>query len=216
MRRASVPGILFLTSFLLGASGPEAVRLHFDSDRPGAAPAFLRFEASPGLSEASWKSVPDKNAVTLENVAVQTSEKGSAGQYRFALSTEAKEFLDGSVKVSLKRQGACASPCQGGLAVRFHDPKNFLGVVWSLASSEVSLVDVRKGNAKVLASGSVESNEPLWRTISVELKGPRVAVTVSEKQIFEAVDPKPAPGAAGLLAEGGSVIGFDELLIARK
>jgi hypothetical protein len=213
MRKTSIVVLLLLTSFHLRAAAPEKIRLHFDSDRSGAAPAFLRFEASEGLPSGTWKSVEDKHAITLENVAVQTSERGSAGQYRFALSTEARQFLDGKVVVSVKKQGGCGSPCRGGLAVRFRDPKNFLGVLWDFEGAGVSLVDVRKGKPKIVASGTVQSNEPLWRTISVDLSGPRVEVSVSEKQVFEAVDSKPAAGAAGLVTEAGSVIGFDELAI---
>jgi hypothetical protein len=31
--------------------------------------------------------------------------------------------------------------------------------------------------------------------------------------VLEAADPDPVPGAAGMLAEGASIVGFDELLL---
>ena len=189
-----------------------AIHLHFDADRAGAPPAFMRFESTRGISAATWKSIPDRQAITLENVAVQTGEEGSPGQYRFALSTEAKDFLDGRVVVSVKRQAA-GDPCRGGLVVRYQGPENFLGVLWDFQTGQVSLIEVRRGKAKELGRAAVESNEPLWRTIAVELSGPRVTVTVSQKPALEGVDSKPKAGAAGLLAEGGSILGFDELTL---
>jgi flagellar motor protein MotB len=216
LKRFWFPVLIFLTSFpLSGAEVPAKVRLHFDFDLAGAPPAFLRFEASPGIARSAWKAIPDKHAVTLENVAVQTARSGSPGQFRFALSTEAKDFLDGKVVVSIKRQSP-GNPCRGGLAVRFRDPKNFLGVVWDFEKSDVSLVEMKKGSLRTLASGSVESNEPLWRTIGVELSGDHIRVTVSGKTAFETKDSKPSAGAAGLLTEAGAVIGFDELTLEPK
>jgi hypothetical protein len=200
---AIAAGVLFLAS--------PAVHLHFDVDRPGAPPAFMRFEATPGLSAATWKSIPDARAITRENVAIQTDASGSSGQYRFALSTEAREFRDGRTVVSIKRQGK-GSP-RGGIVVRYRDPENFLGALWDFQGSRVSLLEVRGGKARKLGESAVDSNEPLWRTIGVELSGPRVSVTVSGNRVLEGVDSRPKPGAAGLLAEGGSVVGFDELTL---
>ena len=189
-----------------------SIRLHFDADRAGSPPSFLRYESTPGLPASTWKAIPDPRAVTLENVAIQTGSSGAEGQYRFALSTEAGDFLDGRVAVSVRKEASC-SPCRAGLAVRYRNPENFLGVVYDLRGSSVAVIRVEKGRARTLASGSVKSDEPLWRTIGVDLSGPRVAVTVSGKTALEATDPGPAPGAAGMLAEGASVVGFDELLL---
>jgi len=200
---------------LSGAEEPAKIRLHFDTDLAGAPPAFLRFEASPGIERSAWKTIPDKDAVTLENVVVQAIRTGALGQFRFALSTEAKNFLDGSATVSVKRQSP-QNPCRGGLVVQFRDPKNFLGALWDFEKSSVSLVEMRKGVLRTLASDTVESNEPLWRTIDVELSGGTVAVLVSGKKAFEVKDPKPAAGAAGLLSDGPSNLGFAELMLRRK
>jgi len=189
-----------------------AIRLHFDADRAAAPPAFLRFEATRGLSPTTWKAIPDSRAVTLENVAIQTGASGTAAQYRFALSTEAGDFLDGRITVSVRREASC-SPCRAGLAVRYRNPENFLGVVYDIPRSSLAVIRVEKGRARTLASGSVTSDEPLWRRIGVDLSGPRIAVTVSGKAALEATDPDPVPGAAGMLAEGASVVGFDELLL---
>ena len=203
-----------VASGLLFLAQPK-IRLHFDSDLAGAAPSFLRFEATSGLPASTWKAIPDAKAITLENVAVQTGKSGSPGQYRFALSTEAKDFLDGKAGVSIRRKGP-KNPCRGGLAVRYRDPQNFLGVFWDFEKADVSLLDVRKGKATTLGTARIESNEPLWRTIEVELSGPRVAVRVSQKAALEASDPDPVRGAAGLLAEGDSIVAFDELVIEPK
>ena len=193
----------------------SAVRLHFDSDRAAAPPAFLRFESSKGTSFATWKAIPDARAVTLENVAIQTDPSGAEGKYRFALSTEAKGFLDGRIVVSLRKEGAC-SPCRAGLALRYRDPENFLGIVYDIPKASVAVVRVEKGRSTTLGSASVRSDEPLWRTIGADFSGARVAVTVSGKPALDVSDPKPAPGDAGMLAEGGSVVGFDELTIEPK
>ena len=189
-----------------------AVHLHFDIDRPGAPPAFMRFEATPGISVSTWKSIPDSKAITLENVAIQTDGDGSAGQYRFALSTEAKNFRDGRVAVSVKPQ-ARSQLSRGGIVARFRGPGDFVGVLWDFKTSEISLIEMHSGKSKVLGRARVESNEPLWRTLGVELEGPRVSVSVSQKPAVEGVDSRPLPGAAGLLAEGGSILGFDELTL---
>ncbi len=197
-------GLLFLAQ--------PSIRLHFDSDLPGSPPAFMRFESTQGISSVTWKAIPDGKAITLENVAVQTDGSGSLGQYRFALSTEARDFRDGKVVVSVKRQTP-KNPCRGGLAVRFRDPGNFLGILWDFEKQDVSLLSVRDGKVATLGTGRVESNEPLWRTIGVELSGPRVSVTVSQKPALEGSDPRPKAGSAGLVTEGGSMVGFDELTL---
>ena len=52
-----------------------------------------------------------------------------------------------------------------------------------------------------------------WQKLAVRLNGADVSVTFGEKPLFEAKDPKPAAGRAGLAAQGPGEASFDEFIL---
>ncbi len=196
-------------------SAADQIRLSFDEDAPGTPPAYLRFESSGGLSTGGWRVEPSDNPVTTPNVAVQTDSAGAAGQYRFALSTEAKSFRNGSVRASL-RCGKAGSPCRSGVALRYAGPGDFVAAVYDFSKSTVTLFAMRKGKSETLGSTRFESLERFWTTVSVDAKGKDLAVQVSGRDVLKAKDPHPRAGEAGLIAEGGGIESFDELVLAPR
>ena len=209
---------LWLASLLLAAvpgTGAGTIRLSFDADAPGTVPAFLRFESSAGLSGARWLAEPSDSPVTTPNIAVQTDSSGSPGQYRFALSTEAKSFRNGSVQASLR----CVrgkNACGAGVVLRFVNPGNFVAAVCDLKTSTVTVLSMHDGTSQALGSARFESRERLWTTVTLDADGSALAVRISDRPVLTAKDPHPRAGEAGLLAEAGSVQSFDELVLAPR
>jgi hypothetical protein len=208
-------GLLLAPAFVGAQNPPGTIRLHFDSDAHGTVPAFMRFESSPGLSSNWWRVEPDLNAFSTPNSVVQIDTAGHEGEYRFALSTQAKEFENGWVEAALR----CASktfPCRAGVALRYGDPENFLAAVYDFEKSAVSLIEIRKGKVEPLGSAPFASLQKVWTTVRLEARGADLSVQVSQRDVLKGTDPHPRKGSAGLLAEAGSRQGFDELLILPK
>jgi len=193
----------------------DTIRIHFESDAAGSPPSFLRFESSEGLSATGWRVEPSDNPVTTPNVAIQTDPAGKAGQYRFALSSEARDFRDGDVQASLQCRTA-KSPCRSGVVLRYKDPRNFAAAVYDFAKSVVTVFTVRKGKTEILGSAPFESLERFWTTVAVEANGGELTVKVSGRSVLAAKDPHPREGAAGLLSEAGSLQAFDDLILSPR
>jgi hypothetical protein len=80
----------------------------------------------------------------------------------------------------------------------------------------VTLVAMRDGKAVALGSGAIQSTEPFWRTVRLELSGKTLKVSVSGHVAIEAQDPDPRSGRAGLVAEAPAPVSFDDLDIETK
>lgn len=215
MKRISTFWLASLLLVAVPGRGAGTVRLSFDSDAPGTSPAFLRFESSAGLSGSRWLIEPTDNPVTTPNVAVQTDPTGSPGQYRFALSTEAKSFQNGSVQAAVQcKRGRGA--CLAGVVMRFVNPENFVAAVCDFTKSTVTVLAMRNGKSRVLGSARFESRERFWTTAAVDAEGSELAVKISDRPVLTVKDPHPRSGEAGLIGEAGAIQLFDELTLAPR
>jgi hypothetical protein len=218
MRRKITARIVVILAAALAAlpsgAAPNTVNRDFDGDTPGAVPAFFRFEGSPGLPAERWKAIPDAAAFSKSQVGVQTVSGGSPGQFHFALATQAGRFEDGSVEGLTKAAGRGAS--HAGVVARYLDPAHFIAALVDFHAQTVSLVSMRGGKAVVLGSGAIQSTEPVWRTVRLEMSGKTLRVSVSGHLAVEAEDPDPRPGEAGLIAEAPVPVSFDDLAIESK
>lgn len=195
-------------------AAPNSVRCDFDGDAAGAEPAFFRYEGTPGLPAERWKAIPSAEAYSKSQVGIQTVSTGEPGQFHFALSTQAGEFEDGVV------QGLTRAVARGvahaGIVSRYAGPSRFIAALVDFQAQTVSLVSMRDGKAVPLGSGAIQSTEPVWRTVRMELSGKTVKVSVSGHVAIEAQDPDPRPGRAGLVAEAPVPVSFDDLEIETK
>ena len=202
-----------LASVPSGAA-PATVNRDFDSDAAGGVPAFFRFEGSPGLPPERWKAIPDAAAFSKSQVGVQTVSGGSPGQFHFALSAQAGRFEDGSVEGLTKSAGR--GTAHAGVVARYLDPAHFVAAVVDFRAQTVALLSVRGGKAVALGSGAIQSTEPVWRTVRLEMSGKTLRVSVSGHVSIEAEDPDPRAGEAGLIAEAPVPVSFDDLAIETK
>lgn len=218
MNRKPLGAIALTAAAMLAAvpagAAPNTVHRDFDGDVAGAEPAFFRYEGTPGLPPERWKAIPDAEAFSKSQVGVQTVSKGQPGQFHFALSTQAGEFEDGVVQ-GLAR-GVGRGVAHAGLVARYVDPSRFIAALVDFRAQTVTLVSMRDGKAVSLGSGAIQSTEPVWRTVRMELSGKTLKVSVSGHVAIEAQDPDPRPGRAGLVAEAPVPVSFDDLEIETK
>ena len=207
---ALAAGMLCATS--LGAETKTVVR-DFDGDTAAVEPAFLRFDASPGLDPRTWRAMPSADAFSRPLVAIQTSTSGSAGHFHFALSTQAGRYESGSVQAETKR-AAAKGFARGGVVARYAGPGDFIAALVDFQSQTVALISVRGGKAETLGVGPIVSAEPVWRTLRLAAEGRTLQVFVSGRKALEARDPAPRPGEGGLISEAPVPVAFDDLTIS--
>lgn len=214
MRRGAAVAAAALVA-AAGARAGEPIRRDFDADAAGGVPGFFRYEGTPGLAPEKWKAIPDANALSRPMTAVQTDPTGQPGHFHFALSSQPAPFRDGSVQAGAKR-AATKGFARGGVVIRYRDPGNFVAALVDFGSQTVSVLAVRDGRAETLGAAPIRSNEPIWRTVRLVASGDRLEAWVSSQKAVEARDPRPQPGAAGLLAEAPVPVAFDDVEIEKK
>jgi len=187
----------------------EEWRNHFDSDAMMRPPAFFDLvvlgEAGSG-GDAKWLILVDPNPPSAPNRLVQTNVKRAEGSVAAALRRNVA-LQDGSVSTFVKK-----GPGRAGLVLRLVDAKNYLLLLADTLSGELVLTATVDGQTTELGRGP-GTFERGWEKIGVKLDGPAVTVSVNDKKIFDAKDPKPASGRAGLATAGPGEASFDELLL---
>ena len=199
-----------LAAPLPAAMTGEELRNHFDSDAMMRAPAFFDLVVlgdTSAESAAKWLILVDKNPPSAPNALVQTNVNRPDGSIAAALRRNVA-FQDGTVSTFVKK-----APGQAGLVVRLVDSKNFLVVFADTWTGELVLTRYVDGQPTELGRGGQGAFARGWEQIGAVLAGPSVTVTLNEKKLFEATDPKPASGRVGLATKGPGEARFDELKI---
>jgi len=188
----------------------EEWRNHFDSDAVMRPPAFFDLvvlgEATGG-GEARWLILVDPNPPSAPNRLVQVNAKRPEGSGVAAALRRNAAFQDGSVSTFVKK-----GPGRAGLVFRLVDAKNYLLLFADTQSGELVLTSTVDGRASELGRGP-GMFERGWEKIGATLDGASVTVSVNDKKIFDAKDPKPASGRAGVATAGPGESSFDELLL---
>ena len=115
-------------------------------------------------------------------------------------------FQDGSASTFVK-----TGPGRAGLVLRLVDAKNYLLLLADTQSGELVLTGTVDGKVSELGRGPGMFDRG-WEKIGAQLEGASVTVSVNDKKIFDAKDPKPASGRAGVATAGPGEASFDELL----
>lgn len=191
---------------LAAPAAAEQVRNHFDTDSLMRPPGFFDFVVLGEAGKPRWLVLTDPNPPSAPNRLVQTEPKLPSGAIAAALRRNAS-FQDGTVSTFIKQ-----SPGHGGLIVRMKDEKTFLLALADTATGEVVLSAWADGKASEIGRGQAAFAQP-WQKLLVRLKGPDVSVSFGDKLLFDAKDPKPAAGRAGVAAEGPGEPSFDELVV---
>ena len=209
--RARLPLLLAaVLAALPAATTGEELRNHFDSDAMMRAPAFFDLVVlgdTNADSAAKWLILVDKNPPSAPNALVQTNANRPESSIAAALRRNVA-FQDGTVSTFVKK-----APGQAGLVVRLVDSKNFLVVFADTWTGELVLTRYADGQPSELGRGGQGAFARGWEQIGAVLAGPSVTVTLNEKKLFEATDPKPASGRVGLATKGPGEARFDELKI---
>jgi hypothetical protein len=186
----------------------DEIRSHFDSDSLMRTPGFFDLVVLGESGAARWLILDDPNPPSVPYRLAQVTAKRPEGSIAAALRRNV-ELQDGSVSTFVKR-----NPGRAGLVLRMADPQNFLLLLADTATGELVLSSYRDGKSSELGRGSGAFDRG-WEKITVKLSGPSVAVSVNEKPVFDAKDPRPASGRVGLATAGPGEASFDELLIVK-
>lgn len=184
----------------------EQLRNHFDADSLMRPPGFFDFVVLGDAGSPRWLVLTDPNPPSTPNRLVQTERNLPAGSIAAALRRNVA-FRDGSASTFLRQ-----APGRAGMVVRMKDEKNFVLLLADTATGEVVLSAWSGGKASEIGRGQAAFANP-WQKLAVKLNGPDVSVTFGDKALFEAKDPKPASGRAGLAAQGPGEASFDEFVL---
>ena len=167
------------------------------------APGFFDLVVLGDPGKARWLVLTDPNPPSAANRLAQTERSLPAGAIAAALRRNVT-FQDGAASTFVRRGAERA-----GMVLRMTDEKNFLLVLVDTASGEVVLSRYAQGQASELGRGQASFTHP-WQKLAVRLAGPDVSVVFGDQPLFDAKDPKPAPGRAGVAATGPGESSFDE------
>lgn len=189
-----------------GGAPAEQVRNHFDADGPMRPPGFFDLVVLGAPGEARWLVLTDPNPPSTANRLAQVKASRPADSIAAAVR-RTYTFQDGTVSVFVKRGASRA-----GILLRYADEKNFLVLLADTATGEAVLSSYRGGRATELGRGRAALDRE-WEKVAVSAAGPSLNVVFGETKLFEAVDPKPVSGRAGLAAAGPGEASFDELVL---
>ena len=184
----------------------ETVRGHFDSDAIIRPPGFFDFVAAGAPGAARWIVVAEKNAPSAPNALAQVTKDRPADSVALAVRRN-YVFQDGSASTFVKRFGGRA-----GVVLRMTDERNFVLLLVDAASGETVLSSWREGRPTELGRGQATLARE-WEKFTVAARGSDLTVSFGDTKLFEAKDPKPATGKAGLATAGPGEARFDEFVL---
>lgn len=187
------------------AARAEKVRNHFDSDSPMRPPGFFDLVVLGAPGPARWIILADLNPPSTPNKLAQVDTKRPEGSIAAAIRRN-YTFQDGSVSTFLK-----PSTAREGLVLRMQDEKNFLLLLVDFDGAAV-LSSTVGGQTRELGRGKMAPQRP-WERYSVMANGPELAVYFNDEKLFDARDPHPVAGRAGLATSGPGEASFDEFIL---
>jgi len=189
-----------------GSLHAEKIRNHFDTDVMGRAPGFFDPVVLGAPGPARWLVLTDMNPPSAPNRLVQVEANRPLDSIAAVLRRGAV-FRDGTVSVFVKRGSA-----RGGLVLRLADEQDFLLLLVDCESGQAVLTRRHAGKSEKLGEGRGVF-EKLWENVSVTAAGPSVSVSFDGRKLFDATDPQPAAGRAGLATAGPGEASFDEFIL---
>lgn len=207
-------GLLTAALWLLAVPGLNAPRpetINFDKFQPGMLPPFW---TATGPAQAHWEVRRDSHAATGRNVLAQTS---AAVDSRLPLLIYDHALCrDGEISVKFRISPGSDSR-SAGLVLRFQDLNNYYLLEVAADRSRISLVRVKDGSPKTLASVIHAVHPDQWYLMKVSTDGNRFRVSFDNRKAFETVDDAiRQPGKAGLSTRGGTIAEFDDFRISPR
>jgi hypothetical protein len=198
--------VLAVAALLASASArAEKIRNHFDADSVMRPPGFFDLMVLGAPAKAKWLILADPNPPSTPNRVAQVEASRPADSIAAAIRRNAV-FQDGTVSTFIRR-----GPATQGLILRFKDEKNFL-VLLVDPSGEVVLSSYADGKPTELGRAA-STMQRAWERYEVKAAGPALTVSFNDQKLFDARDPHPAAGRAGLAAAGPGEASFDEFVI---
>ena len=203
---------LCLVAVLLGVAAAPAspvladkVRNHFDADSLMRPPGFFDLLVLGAPGPARWLILTDLNPPSAPNRLVQVEAKRPMDSIAAAIRRN-HSFQDGTVATFVKQNAG-----REGLILRMKDEKNFL-VLLVDASGEAALWSYVDGSKTEIGHGKAVIARP-WEKFSVTAAGPQLSILFNDQKLFDATDPRPVAGRAGLAAAGPGEASFDEFVL---
>lgn len=197
---------LVMALVLAAPVSAETVRNHFDTDTMVRPPAYFDLVVLGAPGTARWLVLGDPNAPSAPNCLSQVETSRPAGSIAAAVRRN-YSFQDGTLKTFLKRFGG-----RGGLLLRMAGEKDFVVLVADMNTGDAVLTSYRDGQPTVLGRGHAALDRD-WEQFSVVASGPSLTVFFRDRKLFDAKDPHPVAGKAGLVTEGPGQASFDEFIL---
>jgi hypothetical protein len=197
-----------LAALLLSAATlrAEKVRNHFDADTMGRTPGFFDFAVLVAPGPARWLILSDPNPPSAPNILQQVDQNRPAGSIAAAVRRN-YAFRDGTVSTFVRR-----GPGRAGMILRMANDHDFLVLLVDTGTGATSLTSYRDNKASELGRGEA-SLARSWEKFTVSASGPALSVLFDDRNLFDAIDPKPVEGRTGLATEGPGTAAFDEFIL---
>jgi hypothetical protein len=192
------------------AAAQTSVTRTFDEDAPGQPPSDFTFASGR-------QAIADRWVVQREADNQILTHDGRDGESDgFALAVyEGERFEDAEMSVRMKATGGSQA---GGLVWRYRDPMNHYVVLLSLATQELSVYRVVRGNRiRLDHDDDLELDPDAWHTLRIVQDGGLVRVYLGGIRVFSDRDRTlRGPGGVGLWSPGDAVVSFDDFRVRAR
>ena len=194
---------------LLAAAAP-ADTIHFDTDKPGEAPAGWTCTKT-GSGNPKWAVVADDTAPSKPNVLKQSGE----ATYPVALK-DGSNLKDGFVEVKFKPVSGKEDQA-GGVLWRAKDADNYYIARANALEANVTIYHTIKGRRVSFKNVNTKVASGVWHTLRVDFSGNKFSVTFDRKKVIEASDDSfSEAGRVGVWTKADSVTLFDDFSYGTK
>jgi Domain of Unknown Function (DUF1080) len=196
------------------AASADSLKLDFESDAVGSAPAGFALERTGGGAEGKWVVRVEKGGTT-NHVLVQ--ESADATDYRFPVAV-LKDGAYKDVTLSVRARPLSGEVDQGfGLVWRYQDANNYYVTRCNADEDNCTIYHTINGTRRAFLNHSVKVAKNTWHTLKLEATANHFVVWYDGTRVLAATDDTfKEAGRVGLWTKADSVIEFDDLTVERR
>lgn len=217
--RCSALGVFILVCALLGgcqnktASDGQSMQYDFERITVGSlATGWMAGETNSQGAPAMWRIIQDGFAPSPPHVITVVANKNT-GPTCNLLMANSGSYRD--LQLSAYIRPKAGSEAQGGgLFWRAQDTHNYYVAHWNPLGTTLSILLVKDGRSRELASTTIRADASRWQKITVCQVENRISVHLNEDEPL-VVENKTLPqaGKVGLWIKADAVTSFDELSV---
>lgn len=187
--------------------GKSDMLFNFENDKERQVPVGFSTAVTGNSKSTKWSVVNDNGN---KAVAQQALNSGSCYNMLVLDKTGYKDFV-----TTVKIKAISGKEDQGGgLVWRYIDKDNYYIARYNPLENNLRFYRVVNGNRKQLESVESDIKQGEWFTMTIEMKGNRIACSLNEKKLIETTDDTfQSAGLIGFWTKADAVTYFDELTI---